>query len=142
MQGDNIQHTTYVHANIETTRLNWPRGQGAHELDQQWINSGSKQCSRHPNKTFVLPISLFLDETKQTLIRFTKKHCPFHFLEMKPLMMPYLTIVYNVLVAPMGAYIDVHSSVANTSSGQIFITSIQISLIIFFYFSFKAFKNV
>ena len=31
-------------------------------------------------------------------------------------------------------YIDVHSSVANWSSGQIFITSIQISLIIFLFF--------
>ena len=31
-------------------------------------------------------------------------------------------------------YIDVHSSVANWSSGQIFITSIQISLIIFLFY--------
>ena len=33
-------------------------------------------------------------------------------------------------------YIDIHSSAANWSSEQIFITSIQISLIIFLFFSF------
>ena len=38
-------------------------------------------------------------------------------------------------------YIDVHSSAANWSSGQIFITSIKISLIIFFVFQLRLSKT-
>ena len=45
---------------------------GAWEVDQQWIISGVKQCSRHLNKKIGLPISFFLEQTKKTLIRFPK----------------------------------------------------------------------
>ena len=38
-------------------------------------------------------------------------------------------------------YFDVHSSAANWSSGQIFITSIQISLIIFLFFHYRLSKT-
>ena len=44
--------------------------QGAWEVDQQWIISGVKQCSRHLTKKIGLPISFFLEQTKRTLIRF------------------------------------------------------------------------
>ena len=33
--------------------------QGAQEVDQQWIISGAKQCSHHPNKKIGLPFSFF-----------------------------------------------------------------------------------
>ena len=45
----------------------------------------------------------------------------------------YLLISISLFLSPH-FYIDVHSSAANWSSGQIFITSIQISLIIFLFF--------
>ena len=41
-----------------------------------------------------------------------------------------------------GGYIDVHSSAANWSSGQIFITSIHISLIIFLFFILDFQKHI
>ena len=46
--------------------------QGAQQLDQQWINSGWKQSSRHLNKKFGLPISFFLDETKKYIEQIPK----------------------------------------------------------------------
>ena len=53
--------------------------QGAQEMDQQWINSGAKQCSHYIIKKISLPICLFLEQTKWTLIRFLKKMTPFIF---------------------------------------------------------------
>ena len=38
--------------------------QGAQEMDQQWINSGAKQCSQRLNKQISLPICFFLEQTK------------------------------------------------------------------------------
>ena len=38
--------------------------QGAQEVDQQWINSGAKQCSQHLNNKISFPICFFLDQTK------------------------------------------------------------------------------
>ena len=37
---------------------------GAQEVDQQWINSGAKQCSQCLNKKISLPIGFFLEQTK------------------------------------------------------------------------------
>ena len=39
-------------------------GQGEQKVDQQWIISGAKQCSRHLNKKVELPFSFFLEQTK------------------------------------------------------------------------------
>ena len=47
-----------------------------------------------------------------------------------------LSSVYTTLL-----YIDVHSSVTNWSSGQIFITSFQISLVIFYFYFILGFQK-
>ena len=39
-------------------------GKGAQEVDQQWINSGAKQCSQRLYKKISLPICFFLEQTK------------------------------------------------------------------------------
>ena len=57
-----LQVATLLKCRIKTT-LQY-NTKGAQEVDQQWINSGAKQCSQHLNKKISLPICFFLDQTK------------------------------------------------------------------------------
>ena len=52
---------------------------GAWEVDQQWIISGVKQCSRHLNKKIGLPIKFFLEQTKKNIDQIPKKITHFIF---------------------------------------------------------------
>ena len=66
--------------------------------------------------------------------------CPINLQSPRLLHLQHLRDRTDVFWQSVSACIDVHGSVANWSSGQIIIHSIQISLIIFC-FSFQAFKN-
>ena len=70
--------------NIASTRLTQPLGQGAWEVDQQWIVSGVKQCSRHLNKKISLPINLFLEQTKSNIDQIPKNITYLFFWKLSP----------------------------------------------------------